>query len=58
MENFWNAINVTELQNQYFIRLVYNLPKFTITDTMLYDPVVTSSAQDKQKTVAAIKNKS
>ena len=58
MENFWNAINVTELWNQYFVRLVYNLPKFTITDTMFYDPVVTSSAQDKQKTVAAIKNKS
>ena len=58
MENFWNAINVTELWNQYFVRLVYNLPKLPITDTMFYDPVVTSSAQDKQKTVAAIKNKS
>ena len=58
MENSWNAINVTELWNQYFIRLVYNLPKFTITDAMLYDPVVTSSAQDKQKTVPAIKIKS
>ena len=33
-----------------------NLPKFTITDTKLYVPIITSSAQDTEKNIVAIKN--
>ena len=33
-----------------------NLPKFTIADTKLYVPVVTSSGQDTEKNIVAIKN--
>ena len=70
LSNFWRTLALSLIYCEINIFLTWSLEfilvtgtaisqklKFTITDTKCYVAVETSSAQDTEKTIAAIKSK-